>query len=202
MISTIKTKAYKIPRIREVIMPVGNIIPIIQNINSKIITAIIKYSSKKRIDVSMMFIFGNDIYIYGILIITVMDFDFKSILDLVKAFPDEKTCMDYLAEMRWNGDVISPFDETSKVYAMKDGRFMCKNTKKYFNAKVGTIFEDTKIPLIGSQPAYNGHEATLFIDICNAIIDLNRAGVLTPSQSVYAKFADIIVRSVAKVGVL
>ena len=44
-----------------------------------------------------------------------MEFDFKSILDLVKAFPDEKTCMDYLAEMRWNGDkVISPFDETSK----------------------------------------------------------------------------------------
>lgn len=77
-----------------------------------------------------------------------MDFDFKSILDLVKAFPDEKTCMDYLAEMRWNGQVVSPFDETSKVYTMKDGRFMCKNTKKYFNAKVGTIFEDTKIPLI------------------------------------------------------
>lgn len=80
--------------------------------------------------------------------ITAMDFDFKSILDLVKAFPDEKTCMDYLAEMRWNGQVVSPFDETSKVYTMKDGRFMCKNTKKYFNAKVGTIFEDTKIPLI------------------------------------------------------
>jgi len=77
-----------------------------------------------------------------------MDFDFKSILDLVKAFPDEATCMAYLAEMRWNGNVISPFDETSKVYTMKDGRYMCKNTKKYFNAKVGTIFEDTKIPLI------------------------------------------------------
>jgi transposase-like protein len=77
-----------------------------------------------------------------------MDFDFKSILDLVKSFPDEATCMAYLAEMRWNGQVVSPFDETSKVYTMKDGRFMCKNTKKYFNAKVGTIFEDTKIPLI------------------------------------------------------
>jgi transposase-like protein len=77
-----------------------------------------------------------------------MQFDFKSILDLVKAFPDEATCMAYLAEMRWNGHVVSPFDETSKVYTMKDGRFMCKNTKKYFNAKVGTIFEDTKIPLI------------------------------------------------------
>ncbi len=76
-----------------------------------------------------------------------MVFDFKSILDLVKAFPDEKTCMEYLAEMRWNGVVVSPFDETSKVYITARG-FKCKNTGKYFNAKVGTIFEDTKIPLI------------------------------------------------------
>jgi|GEM_PF-4320174 hypothetical protein len=59
MISTIKTKAYKSPRIRDVIMLVGNIIPIIQKINSRIITATTKYKSKKRIDVSMMFIFYN-----------------------------------------------------------------------------------------------------------------------------------------------
>jgi hypothetical protein len=76
-----------------------------------------------------------------------MVFDFKSILDLVKAFPDEATCMAYLAEMRWNGNVVSPFDEASKVYVTARG-FKCKNTGKYFNAKVGTIFEDTKIPLI------------------------------------------------------
>jgi transposase-like protein len=76
-----------------------------------------------------------------------MDFDFKSILDLVKAFPDEAICMAYLAEMRWNDNVVSPFDKTSKVYVTARG-FKCKNTGKYFNAKVGTIFEDTKIPLI------------------------------------------------------
>lgn len=45
----------------------------------------------------------------------------------------------------------------------------------------------------GSQPATNGHEATLFIDICNAIIDLNRAGVLSKTESEYAVYADIIV---------
>jgi len=76
-----------------------------------------------------------------------MEFDFKSILDLVKAFPDEKSCLAYLAEMRWNSMIISPFDETSKVYLTARG-YKCKNTGKYFNAKVGTIFEDTKIPLI------------------------------------------------------
>lgn len=49
--------------------------------------------------------------------------------------------------MRWHGNVVSQFDETSKVYVTSRG-YKCKNTGKYFNAKVGTIFEDTKIPLI------------------------------------------------------
>jgi hypothetical protein len=54
----------------------------------------------------------------------------------------------------------------------------------------------------GSQPVSNGHEATLFIDICGAIIDLDRAGALNESQKIYAFFADIIIRSVAKVGII
>src|SRR3712207_9469837 len=41
----------------------------------------------------------------------------------------------------------SPFDATSKVYKCAHNRYKCKNTGKYFNVKVGTIFEDTKIPL-------------------------------------------------------
>lgn len=31
--------------------------------------------------------------------------DFKSILELVKAFPDEQTCIDHLEELRWNGRI-------------------------------------------------------------------------------------------------
>ncbi len=75
--------------------------------------------------------------------------EFKSILDLVKAFPTEQECINHLEKLRWeNGNVVSPFDETSKVYKCSGGRYKCKNTGKYFNVKVGTIFEDTKIPLI------------------------------------------------------
>jgi transposase-like protein len=73
--------------------------------------------------------------------------EFKSIFDFIKTLPDEATCVQYLEEIRWAGIVVSPFDETSKVYKCKGGRYMCKNTGKYFNVKVGTIFEDTKIPL-------------------------------------------------------
>lgn len=73
--------------------------------------------------------------------------EFKSLFDLLKAFPDEKACIGHLEQLQWNGNPVSPFDPTSKVYKCSGGRYKCKNTGKYFNVKVGTIFEDTKIPL-------------------------------------------------------
>lgn len=72
--------------------------------------------------------------------------EFKSIFDFIKTVPDEASCIQYLEEIRWAGVIMSPFDPTSKVYKCKFG-YKCKNTGKYFNVKVGTIFEDTKIPL-------------------------------------------------------
>lgn len=73
--------------------------------------------------------------------------NFKSILDLIKAFPDEQTCINHLETLRWNGNVVSPFDETSKVYKCKDNKYRCKNTGKYFNVKTNTIFDNTKLGL-------------------------------------------------------
>ena len=73
--------------------------------------------------------------------------DFKSILELLKAFPDEQSCIDHLEAIRWNGNVVSPFDATSKVYDCKGNKYKCKNTGKYFNVKTNTIFDNTKLPL-------------------------------------------------------
>ena len=39
--------------------------------------------------------------------------EFKSIIELLKAFPDEQSCINHLENLRWDGVVISPFDETS-----------------------------------------------------------------------------------------
>ncbi len=72
---------------------------------------------------------------------------FSTILDLVQAFPTEQACIDHLEKLRWNGNVVSPFDSTSQVYKCAGNKYKCKSTGKYFNVKVGTIFEDTKIPL-------------------------------------------------------
>lgn len=73
---------------------------------------------------------------------------FKSLSDLQKAFPTEQACIDYLEERRWHGNVVSPFDPTSKVYKCKDNKYRCKNTMKYFNVKTNTIFHKSSVPLI------------------------------------------------------
>lgn len=72
---------------------------------------------------------------------------FRSILDLVRAFPDEQSCINYLEQILWKDSVVSPFDTTSKVYKCANNRYKCKNTGKYFNVRTNTIFEGSKIPL-------------------------------------------------------
>ncbi len=73
---------------------------------------------------------------------------FKTLLDLVKTFPDEAACIAHLEAILWPAGPVSPFEPTAKVYTCANGRYKCKATGKYFNVKVGTVFEDTKIPLV------------------------------------------------------
>ncbi|WDF54946.1 IS1595 family transposase [Mucilaginibacter sp. KACC 22063] len=51
-----------------------------------------------------------------------------------------------MEQLRWNGNVVSPFDEASKVYKTARG-YKCKNTGKYFNVRTQTLFDNTKIEL-------------------------------------------------------
>jgi len=74
--------------------------------------------------------------------------DFNSIIELINTFPDQQTCIEHLEQLRWkDGNVVSPFDATSKVYTCKGNKYKCKNTGKYFNVKTGTLFDNTKVPL-------------------------------------------------------
>lgn len=73
--------------------------------------------------------------------------EFKSIFDLLKAFPTEQSCIDHLERLRWNGSPVSPFDADSKVYKCAGNKYKCKSTGKYFNVRTNTVFDNTKIPL-------------------------------------------------------
>lgn len=74
--------------------------------------------------------------------------EFNSIIEIFKTFPTEQACIEHLEQMRWNGNVVSPFDEKSKVYKCTKNRYWCNNSRRYFNAKTNTIFENTKISLV------------------------------------------------------
>ena len=74
-------------------------------------------------------------------------FDFKSLPEFSKLFPDEQACITFLEKERWGDHVVSPFDPESKVYKCKGNRYKCKNTGKYFNVRTGTIFENSKVSL-------------------------------------------------------
>ncbi len=71
---------------------------------------------------------------------------FNSLIELLRVFPNEESCIIYLEKLRWkNGKVKSPFDKKSKVYHLGNHRYMCKNTQKIFNVKNGNNVSWNKI---------------------------------------------------------
>ena len=72
---------------------------------------------------------------------------FKSIMDLMKRFPDQESCLKHLELIIWNNKPVSPFDATSSVYDCGNHKYKCRNSNKYFNVLTRTVFENTKIPL-------------------------------------------------------
>jgi len=63
-------------------------------------------------------------------------------------FLSNEDCLRYLTLVRWDGIVLSPFAPNSKVYYCSPSKFKCQSTGKYFNAKTGTIFANTRISLV------------------------------------------------------
>jgi len=72
---------------------------------------------------------------------------FNSLQELNDSFPTEISCVNFLEDLRWNGEVSSPFDEFSRVYQCQSNRYRCRNTGKYFNVRTNTIFHGSKLEL-------------------------------------------------------
>jgi len=75
---------------------------------------------------------------------------FTNLYDLREYFSNETICREYLERFRWNGNPVCPFCNSDKLYKLGDGKtYKCSNKecRKKFSATVGTIFENTKIPL-------------------------------------------------------
>jgi transposase-like protein len=74
--------------------------------------------------------------------------NFDSLVDLMAAFPDEQICVDHFRAIRWRGGEFCPHCGGNKIYHFSDRKtFKCGDCRQRFSIKVGTIFEDTKLPL-------------------------------------------------------
>lgn len=73
---------------------------------------------------------------------------FRSLFDLLKALPDEQAAIDHFTAIRWAKGAFCPLCGSVKVYHFSDARtHKCGDCRKRFSIKVGTVFQDTKIPL-------------------------------------------------------
>ena len=71
-------------------------------------------------------------------------------------FSDEERCIAYLVQQRWPQGVTCPACGSDKVhYLAKQRRWKCKtkHAKQQFSVKVGTVMEDSPIPLTKWLPA-------------------------------------------------
>jgi transposase-like protein len=74
--------------------------------------------------------------------------NFDSLFDLMKAFPDEQACIDHLKAIRWAKGAFCPHCGGDRIYTFSNKvTFKCADCRSRFSIKVGTIFEDSKLPL-------------------------------------------------------
>jgi transposase-like protein len=73
---------------------------------------------------------------------------FDTLLQMMTAFPDEQTAVNHFTAIRWKNGAFCPQCGSTRVYHFSDKRtHKCGDCRKRFSIKVGTIFEDSKIPL-------------------------------------------------------
>lgn len=76
------------------------------------------------------------------------------LIEVMKRFPDQDSCITHLEKIRWNGSPQCPHCESEDVYKRvhetetgRIGRWNCQECKATFKVTCGTIFHGTKIEL-------------------------------------------------------
>jgi len=74
--------------------------------------------------------------------------NFKTLTECLDYFKDEQVCRVYLEQQRWGGTPACPFCGVVDPYRTNRG-FKCraKECGKKFSVTVGTVYENSKIPL-------------------------------------------------------
>lgn len=77
-----------------------------------------------------------------------LDIQAKSLLDLLDQFPDERSCAEYIALLRWPCGKVCPSCGGKRIHWRNvDVRLTCSDCHHNFSVRTGTIFQGSKIPL-------------------------------------------------------
>lgn len=78
-----------------------------------------------------------------------MKTEFKNLLDLTKHFPTENDCIKFLANIRWEKKPVCVHcGKSRKIYVIANGKlFKCADCRRPFSVRIGSIFEDSALPL-------------------------------------------------------
>jgi transposase-like protein len=67
--------------------------------------------------------------------------------ELLAWFPDDRACLDYLAELRWPRGFVCPACAATEHWRTGDGLWMCQRCSRRTSVTAGTIFHRTRTPL-------------------------------------------------------
>lgn len=71
-----------------------------------------------------------------------------TLLETTRYFADRGNTLDFMVQMRWPDAVSCPHCQSEQVRFMESQRkWQCNGCRKQFSVKVGTIFEDSALPL-------------------------------------------------------
>lgn len=75
--------------------------------------------------------------------------DFKSLADIEKHFNYGWDCRQYIESLRWKNGLFSPYTGSKNVKQIGFfDNYVCLDTGRAFSALTGTIFSNSKIPLL------------------------------------------------------
>ncbi len=71
-----------------------------------------------------------------------------STVEFFQSFPDERAAVNYIESRRWADGVVCPFCESKRTSRQRDYQYhRCKDCRKKFTVRTGTVFERSHIPL-------------------------------------------------------
>ena len=75
--------------------------------------------------------------------------EYNSIMDLLDRFPDEATCIEHLAAIRWPDGPVCPHCGSARWFSRiaRHRLWRCGECKRDFSVRKGTVFEESRLPL-------------------------------------------------------